>query len=186
MSFLRFSGVRGRRVRTSSLLGIRGPGGRCPLIQLPQHLRGHNGQGARDLRRQLRTQSHGGRLDAQQDHLTGRHAEQAQVVEQSGYAKLVCVAGIDLLWIRTAKIHPDGIAGRQVRIHGVDDQQVCAPADLGQQIGSDGTAVDEAGHRLDARVFPQTPDCMDTDSVIGQQQVSDADDGNGRGGSGSR
>ncbi len=92
-------------------------------------------------------QSHRGRLDAHQDHLAGRLAEQAQVVEQSGYSGLVRVPRIDLLWIGAAKIHPDGSAGRQARVHGVDDQQFLAPANLGQQIRSNRAAIDEASHR---------------------------------------
>jgi hypothetical protein len=118
-------------------------------------------------------------LDAHQDHLAGRQAEQAQVVEQSGDSRLVCVPRIDFLWTRAAKIHPDGMAGRQAGIHRVDDQKSLTPANLGQQIRSDGAAIDEAGHGSDARVSPQHPDGMDADSVIGQQEVTDADDGNG-------
>jgi len=118
-------------------------------------------------------------LNAHQDHLAGRHAQQAQNVEQSGDSGLVCVPGIDFLWIRAAKIHPDGMAGRQAGIHGVDDQQFLTPANLGQQIRSNGAAIDEAGHGSDARISPQHPDGMDADSVIGQQEVTDADDGNG-------
>jgi len=117
-------------------------------------------------------------LDAHQDHLAGRHAEQAQVVEQSGYSKLMGVPRIDFLWIRAAKIHPDGVAGRQARIHGVDDQEFLTAANLGQQIRSNGAAVDEASHGSDARVAPQSSDSMNTDPVIGQQEVTDADDGN--------
>jgi hypothetical protein len=112
--------------------------------------------------------------------LAGRQAEQAQVVEQSGDSRLVGIPRIDLLCIGAAKIHADGIAGRQPRIHGVDNQKFLAPANLGQQIRSYGAAIDEASHGSDARISPQPSDGMDTDSVIGQQQVADAYDGNGR------
>jgi hypothetical protein len=117
-------------------------------------------------------------LDTHQDHLVGRLAEQAQVVQQSRYSQLVRVPCIDLLWTGAAKIHADGSARRQAGIHGVDDQQFLAPANLGQQIGSNGAAIDEVGHGSDMRVFSQPTQCMDTRSVIGEQQVSDAENHN--------
>ncbi len=110
--------------------------------------------------------------------MTGRLAEQAQIVEQSGDSGLMGVPRIDPRRVRAAKIHPDGSAGRQTRIHCVDDQQLLAATNLRQQIRSHGAAIDEASHRSDARIAPQPAYRMDTDSVIGEQQVSDADHGN--------
>jgi hypothetical protein len=109
--------------------------------------------------------------------MAGRLAEQAQVVEQSGNSGLMRVPRIDPPRIRAAKIHPNGSAGRQTRIHGVDDQQLLTAANLRQQICSHGAAIDEACHRSDARIAPQPANHMNPDSVIGQQQIPDADDG---------
>jgi hypothetical protein len=120
-------------------------------------------------------------LDAHQNHLARRLAEQAQIVEQSGYSKLVGVPRIDLRRVGSAKVHPDGSTGRQAGIHGVDDQQLLTAANLGQQIRSNGAAIDEASHGSDARVSPQASDRMDTGTVVGQQEVSDADDSDGPG-----